>query len=256
MNQSTSPTSRFILNQLKSGCIDKNIKILDYGCGHGALVRALRENGYDAFGADIDDFWEEKIADFTDRELFDQQRIKIIQNDSTVDFPKYYFDVLICDMVVEHVVDKDCLFKAMRNLLKPGGVIYFFFPVKEGIREAHIKQFFIHWLPKGKIRYMIAIVQRKLNIGKDNSGMPADEYVKMKLDGIDSNTHYEWYATTRRRLEKLFKIEEIEADFITQRLAEKGMGLLISLVKIPILKVIINSAFRIYSFAVLRAVVK
>jgi hypothetical protein len=100
-------------------------------------------------------------------------------------------------------------------------------------------------------------LQRKLGISKKSNPELSDEkYVQMKLDGIDENTHYERYAVIRNRLKKVFEIEELETDFLLQRLAEKKLGSLIPLFKLHGIRGLINAGFRIYSFVVVRAVVK
>ena len=50
-----SDFSDFIDNYLSSVTLNKNkVKILDWGCGRGQLVLYLREQGFDAFGVDVD----------------------------------------------------------------------------------------------------------------------------------------------------------------------------------------------------------
>ena len=35
-----------------------SVRILDFGCGRGELVRSFRELGVDAYGCDIDPYWD------------------------------------------------------------------------------------------------------------------------------------------------------------------------------------------------------
>jgi 2-polyprenyl-3-methyl-5-hydroxy-6-metoxy-1,4-benzoquinol methylase len=242
------------LNELSTIHTEQKLKILDYGCGQGVLVRNLREYGYDAYGVDIEGFWEEKFELFTDQELFKQGIISLISQDGTTDLNPHSFDVVVCNMVVEHVIDTEQLFKSVQYLLKNTGRAYFLFPVKEAVREGHIGQYFIHWLPKGKLRYTIALIQRRLGISrKEHPDMSAREYVKMKLDGIDENTHYKSYAAIRRQMSNIFTLHELEADYFLQRLGDKGLGFLSPFFRQPALRKLTNAFFRIYSFAVIKA---
>ena len=45
------------INTLKDAGFElkKDMKILDFGCGEGNLVKAFRELGYDAYGVDVID---------------------------------------------------------------------------------------------------------------------------------------------------------------------------------------------------------
>ena len=45
-----------VLRILDSGLATRRQKLLDYGCGSGAFVRAARAAGYDAYGFDVNDF--------------------------------------------------------------------------------------------------------------------------------------------------------------------------------------------------------
>ncbi|MBN1604948.1 MAG: hypothetical protein JW915_25295, partial [Chitinispirillaceae bacterium] len=160
----------------------------------------------------------------------------------------------VCNMVVEHITDTKQLFKSVQYLLKNAGRAYFLFPVKEAIREGHIGQYFIHWLPKGKLRYTIALIQRRLGISrKEHPDMSAHEYVKMKLDGIDENTHYKSYAAIRKQMSNIFTLHELETDFFLQRLSDKRLGFLSPIFEQPALRKLTNAFFRIYSFAVVKA---
>ncbi len=206
---------------------------------------------------DIEGFWEEEFEKFTDQELFRQGIIRLIGQDGSTDLTPHSFDIVVCDMVVEHIADTEQLFESIQNLLTNTGTAYFFFPVREAIREGHIGQYFVHWFPKGKLRYNIALMQRKLGISrKEYPDMNAHEYVKMKLDGIDGNTHYKSYAAIRKQMSKIFNIHELETDFFLQRLNDKRLGFLSPIFKQPILRKFTNSFFRIYSFAIVRAEIK
>jgi SAM-dependent methyltransferase len=249
-----SVTEKFLFAQILRLDPSKTKAILDYGCGRGAFVRFLHERGYRAFGADIEGFWEEDFESFTDRELFSQRIIRVIRPDGSTDFQDHSFDIVVCDHVVEHTDDKDRLFASVHRLLKADGAAFFLFPVTESVRESHIKQFFIHWLPKGGLRYRMALLQKKIGIGGENEPGASDaDYVRVKLHGIDTNTHYETFRRIRRRMERFFDVEAMETDYLARRLPDSAMGFLSPLLKTRLLKRPFEAFFRIYSFAVVKA---
>jgi SAM-dependent methyltransferase len=248
-----SVTDKFLFTQILLLDPCKTKTILDYGCGRGVFVRMLHENGFNAYGADIEGFWEDYFEHYTDRDLFLKKKIRLIQPDGAMDFEDHSFDIIVCDHVVEHTDEKDRLFQSIRRLLKIDGTAYILFPVREGLRESHIKQFFIHWLPKGRLRYCIALLQRKIGIAdKKDSHLTVHQYLHEKLNGIDTNTYYESFPTIRKRMEKFFVVEPFEINYLSQRLPDMGMRFLVPLVKMRLLKAILEIFFRLYSFAVVK----
>lgn len=82
---------------------------LDYGCGHGADVRHLRELGYDAHGYDPN--WPENST----------------LSDGFVRYPPVAFDVVLCTYVLNVIRDKherDEALAMINVLTKPGGVAF------------------------------------------------------------------------------------------------------------------------------------
>ena len=119
-------------------------KILDYGCGEGALVYRLRELGFDAHGFDIHQrvkfrrnedkqyfsaLFPEGIE--TSNTLFDGDNFKLPYADKS-------FDVIISTSVIEHIMDLAPVFAETARILKPDGFVYHLYPNKKLIIEPHI----------------------------------------------------------------------------------------------------------------------
>jgi SAM-dependent methyltransferase len=128
------------------------LSILDLGCGRGLTVALLRRLGYDAHGAEIDKGQLELARiGCRDAGLPDSQFYRVLP-DGTVDCVDHQFDLIISDNVVEHVPDITLFARETKRLLVPHGAACHLFPSRWHVREAHVKQPFVHWLPDSAAR--------------------------------------------------------------------------------------------------------
>jgi 2-polyprenyl-3-methyl-5-hydroxy-6-metoxy-1,4-benzoquinol methylase len=92
----------------------KRLRWLDYGCGHGGLVRYARQHlSHDCLGFD-----EGYIAD-----LSRKMGIPILKRDDLSEL-KSSFDLVTAIEVIEHVIDPLAFLRQTRSLLKPGGILF------------------------------------------------------------------------------------------------------------------------------------
>lgn len=100
-------------------------RVLDFGCGHGALTVAAAESGAtEVLGVDVN----KELIEFAQRnqqENFPQtnERLRfefldILEADLTD------FDLVISEATFEHVIDLDTYLAKIRSVLKPGGRLY------------------------------------------------------------------------------------------------------------------------------------
>ena len=112
---------KYIFSILKDNIKKKNLKLLDYGCGHCTLgiqfatLLGLKES----YGCDIDN-WNEYFLKEKSNNNFKFK--KIIENEK-VSFENEYFDVIIISMVLHHVKDYSFIFTELYRLLKPNGIL-------------------------------------------------------------------------------------------------------------------------------------
>lgn len=95
------------------------LRVLDYGCGDGALLglisHAAGESGR-AVGLDPNDD-ARKLAEF----MLTKHRLSADVEASSQGLASESFDRVICSEVIEHVHDVDALIAEIHRVLKPGG---------------------------------------------------------------------------------------------------------------------------------------
>jgi 2-polyprenyl-3-methyl-5-hydroxy-6-metoxy-1,4-benzoquinol methylase len=103
----------------QKNCISKNDRVLDFGCGPGAILTGLRDiNVNESAGIDI----SENAIDFVKNRFPDYKWIKV-GIDDPIPYADEYFDVVISSEVIEHVFDVDNFLAELRRVIKPGGVL-------------------------------------------------------------------------------------------------------------------------------------
>ena len=130
----------------------KNLKILDWGCGRGDLVKFLNNQGYDCYGLEVENSKKITKQLALNENSFPKNKISFIKHDNATEFMSNTFDVVITNQVLEHMSNKIEFINELKRILKTGGFSYNILPAKFRFVEVHIKMPFVHWLPKNKIR--------------------------------------------------------------------------------------------------------
>ena len=98
------------------------IRVLDFGCGAGALVQKLVALGYDAHGCDV-----VAVADL----LAEPHRIRpVVLSPYRLPFDENSFDAVISTTVLEHARNPAEYNAEIHRVLKPSGVAMHLFPSK------------------------------------------------------------------------------------------------------------------------------
>ena len=144
----------YILNLIKFYNENKNIKILDFGCGGGVPLVLIKMAGYEnIFGVDLKELNENKITKqnkFVNLFNFSNKTFTFIENGKTI-FDNESFDLIISLQVLEHVKNFDEYYNELHRLIKADGKLILIFPHRLKPYDSHSKTYFIHYFPK-KIR--------------------------------------------------------------------------------------------------------
>ena len=106
-------------------------RVLEIGCAEAGVLKAFREAGCDCTGIELA-AWRLRDAErlHGDLELpgsitFVNQNIYDIDPEN--DLPEL-FDLIILKDVIEHIPDQEKIMPALKQFLKPGGIMFFGFP--------------------------------------------------------------------------------------------------------------------------------
>lgn len=160
----TSPNLYFQWRRNRSAsCIEavrglmdlKGKKVLDLGCGYGALSSLLLEQGAHVRATEMDknklSFAKQKLAKYS---RFRPRQVK----DSTLPYPDKQFDAIFIFDVIEHVDDPAKTLKECLRTLKKEGLLYVEFTPYYSITGHHLYDYAkwpIHMLPEDKIRDIV-----------------------------------------------------------------------------------------------------
>jgi SAM-dependent methyltransferase len=197
-----------------------DVRVLDYGCGAGQIVKELRRRGVDAVGCDV--FYEggDGIASIDPVLLGDV--IKKMEG-TTIPFASASFDFVINNQVMEHVANLDSVLSEVGRVLKPGGIIVNLFPDKGVWREGHCGVPFLHWFPKGSHpRIYYAAACRKLGLGYHKEDQTAVGWSREFCEWLDKWTYYR----SRKEIDSTYgryfcDILHIEDYWLKQRLGRR-----------------------------------
>lgn len=103
-----------ILGRLKS--YRRTNRLLDIGCGAGALLEAARRAGWNAYGVDLSKTSAAHVSSLG---------FEVFCGDVTASpYPADHFDVVTAIELFEHVDDLLGLLTEVRRILRPGGVLW------------------------------------------------------------------------------------------------------------------------------------
>ena len=121
------------------------------------------------------------------------------------------FDLIISNMVLEHVADLELTVREFDRVLKSGGVMRHHFPSRAVLREGHIGIPLAHRLPRGRLRTGYTRALRTIGLGTQRD-LPPREWTRRSLDWVDRYCLYRPYREIARTF-AAFEIQAREADY-------------------------------------------
>lgn len=174
-------------------------RILDWGCGRGRSVALLRQEGFEAFGVDIDRAVLRNGHDlFRARGLDPERLLRHIGNIDT--FGDGDLDIIFSEETLEHVADLEAVACESYRLLRPGGLAVHSFPGMRRLVEPHLRMPLVHWLAPGAPRRLLIRACLLLDIGPrapwpeivDGSGnlLPRSGQTAVYARYLEDKVHY------------------------------------------------------------------
>jgi SAM-dependent methyltransferase len=109
---------------------DERPRVLDVGCGNGALTFPVAALGCEVVGVDVDG---DSIERCRERNRFPNARF--VHTDGSLATVDGVFDLIVCSEVLEHLVEPRPLVAAMRGKLASAGLVFITIPNGYGPRE-------------------------------------------------------------------------------------------------------------------------
>ncbi len=191
----------------------KNPKILDFGCGSGSVVFAGQKRGDDIYG--VDTFYEgdSSYIDKVRKSVFFGTKVIQIRSDKQP-FDASTFDLVMANMVFEHIKDLPSVLSEIWRIMKSKGYLLCLFPQKEVFFEGHTKIPIVQKLSKGsKFRLCYTSIAHSL-ITHNFKTQQSVTWAKNILRWIDNYTYYRPKRELINVFSKYFDIKFIEPDFV------------------------------------------
>lgn len=217
------PNHAFVLQTAAALCCSADSKILDYGCGSGEIVAEGVRRGLNVFGVDV--FYEgnpERLNEARRRGLLGSRVFEM--REGTIPFPDATFDIVVSNMVFEHVVDIGATLEEVSRVLAPGGKLLCLFPTLETVREGHCGIPCVHWFRRGsrfRAAWMYALRLAGLGYNKGHKSVRA--WCRDYLAWLDAYTCYRSRRDLEREFSRRFKPPaQFEAEYLAFRLKSKA----------------------------------
>ena len=95
-----------------------NARVLDIGCAYGFMLERF-PTGFQKYGTDVS-----KHAISEAKKRFPDYHFAVGDAEQTFPFKPNYFDLIICNDVLEHLEQPQLLLRNAYKILKPGGLLY------------------------------------------------------------------------------------------------------------------------------------
>ncbi len=181
------------------------LKVLDWGCGRGRHVLWLREQGYQAYGVELDPLPIQNGLALIQAKGYPGDCLALLNEQGRSPFPDGFFDYIFSGNVLEHVADLERVCAEMARLTRTGGGGYHVFPAQRQPVEGHLFMPFVHWIPPGWLRK--TIIRTCVRLGREPSwvevrGASVDTKTEFYYKYTLNNIFYRKYSAVKRAFEE------------------------------------------------------
>ena len=154
---------RRILNLVETTCSafrldEKQIRILDFGCGRGKTLARLRQMGLDVRGVDIDRQRAKDARGLLSRlDAGSDDDVAVINGDGKIPFADEYFHCVYSQQVFEHVRDLSAAIGEISRVTMGRGKGHHVLSPPFRLVEEHLRMPFVHWIPPGVLRFPLIL---------------------------------------------------------------------------------------------------
>lgn len=194
--------------------LDPSLKLMDFGCGEGSLVRAALAQGLDAYGCDLYDvkYSTDWNAAGISPELRETRRLRPILPPYRLPFEDSSVDVVVSDQVLEHVLDYPQAIAELHRVMRPGGVFLHAFPSRYRWHEGHI---FVPLSSMFHPRWWLWLWARLGVRNEFQAGMSVAEVVASNAEFLEHGTLYLGPNRIKREFGRYFSsVEFVERVFL------------------------------------------
>lgn len=200
-----------VLTEARAMSLSRPLRVLDAGCGNGALISYLHGNlsradsslQAEIWGFDIHDHGvqqpefltaaQERLAE-RHPEVDWHGRVISISGEDPWPFPDGYFDMVVSNQVGEHIRDLEAFFGRVGGALRTGGVSAHLFPLRDYLFESHLFLPLVHRIRSHDLRVAAIRAMSALGLGKftqqATSRSELDDFALRHADYIDFLTSY------------------------------------------------------------------
>lgn len=190
---------------------DRPFRILDAGCGNGALLIALHRHlpgligrPVELYGFDVSDVRVQK-SDFFSATIESlraaapetdwQSRLSLIDTQSPWPYDDSFFDAVVSNQVLEHVQNLDSFLGELSRVLRRGGISVNLFPVKALAFEGHVGVPFAHRIHSDDVRRAYLTNYARLGVAKIGpmrkvANQSAQDFGETRAEYVATQTAY------------------------------------------------------------------
>lgn len=180
------------------------------------LPSLLGGRSIELYGFDVSDSRVQK-SDFFDvalRNLAEgapgvdwHKRLRQIKLGDDWPFDAEFFDFVVTNQVLEHVIDLDGFLENVNRVLKPGGRSINLFPVRSSVIEGHVGIPFAHWIKSNDVRELLLTTMGRLGLSRMgpmrlSPGQDVGSFGVTRAEYVATQTNYRSFRQIARAAER------------------------------------------------------